>query len=69
MIPVEAPPLTEDRNNFLAAFTALTGYGRSDILSYSTLTKIVLTRNGGTYKLDGKLSHLKGPSPDPSERL
>jgi hypothetical protein len=70
MIPVEEPTLTGDRQTFLSEFTSLTEYGRSDILAFSTDTKIILTRNGGKYHLDdGKLTHLKGPSADPSERL
>lgn len=71
MIPVEAPPLREDRKAFLAVFLEKTQYGPSNILSYSTYTGEVLTRNGGKYRLveDDKLEHLAGPSPDPSERI
>jgi hypothetical protein len=70
MIPVESPPLTDDRKRFLAAFMEETEYGPSAILSYSTMTGEVLTRNGGHYKLlDNKIEHLAGPSPDPSERI
>lgn len=71
MIPVEQLPLKEDRKRFLAAFMEKTDYGPSEILSYSTSTGLVMTRNGGRYQVDadGQVEHIAGPSPDPSERL
>lgn len=71
MIPVEAPPLRDDRRRFLAAFMEDTEYGPSEILSYSLYTGQVLTRNGGKYRVDadGQVHQLAGPSADSSERL
>lgn len=70
MIPVDAPPLKDDRRQFLAAFMKETEYGPSEILSFNTSTGMVLTRNGGKYQFqEGQLEHLAGPSPDPSERI
>lgn len=70
MMPVKEVPLTEDRKKMLSLFMEKTEYGPSEILAYSTTTGMVLTRNGGKYKLDGdKVEHLAGPSSDPSERI
>lgn len=52
-------------------FLELTGYGDRDILAFNPDTRYFLTRNGGRYQLTelGRIMHLAGPSPDPTERL
>jgi len=52
-------------------FLELTGYGDRDIIAFNPTTGYFLTRNGGRYQLTelGKIMHLAGPSPDPTERL
>jgi hypothetical protein len=52
-------------------FLRETGYGPSDLLSLNYETRIFLMRNGGKYifQADGTVTHLAGPSEDPSERL
>lgn len=52
-------------------FLEVSGYGDRDILAYNPTTRFFITRNGGRYQLtdSGKILHLAGPSPDPTERL
>jgi hypothetical protein len=52
-------------------FLEITGYGDSDIVAFNPRTGDFLTRNGGRYKMTdtGKVLHLNGPSPDPTERM
>lgn len=71
MIPVEeSTDLSGDRKLLVSEFCNLTDYGSSEILSFSSHSHLFLTRNGGLYKLEnGKIEHLRGPSPDPSERI
>lgn len=52
-------------------FLELTAYARSDLLAWNPDTREFYTRNGGLYRLasSGTIEHVKGPSPDPEERL
>lgn len=52
------------------AFLEATGYAEEDIVAYNPSTGNFVTRNGGRYHYTstGKLIHLTGPSPDPTER-
>jgi hypothetical protein len=52
-------------------FLEHTGYGDRDIVVFNPSTRIFLTRNGGRYQMTdlGKVLHLAGPSPDPTERM
>lgn len=52
-------------------FLEITGYGDRDIIAFNPHTRFFVTRNGGRYQLTelGKVLHLAGPSPDPTERL
>jgi hypothetical protein len=60
-----------DRQKMILDFLRETGYGPSDLLSLNYETRIFLMRNGGKYifQADGTVTHLAGPSEDPSERL
>lgn len=55
----------------LDSFLEEAGYADSDVLALNKRTRRISTRNGGLYELTetGKILHLKGPSPDPTERL
>lgn len=55
---------------FVLKFLEHTGYSKNDILSLSFETNIILTRNGGKYRVENDhIEHIAGPSPDPSERI
>lgn len=67
-VDTELDPVQEMvRQDFLES----TGYGDRDILAFNPNTRFFITRNGGRYRLTetGKVLHIAGPSPDPSERL
>jgi hypothetical protein len=55
----------------LESFLEESGYSEDDLLAVNRDDGKILTRNGGLYKLteSGKILHLDGPSPDPTERL
>lgn len=55
----------------LFEFLETSGYGDDDVLAFNPETGEVSTRNGGKYQIspNGKVLHLQGPSPDPTDRL
>lgn len=57
--------------SFINIFTEQAGYSVEDILAYNSSTRYISTANGGLYRVseDGDIIHLKGPSPDPEERI
>lgn len=57
------------KNDMIDLFLEVTGYGRTDILARNNSTRIVLTRNGGKYKV-GKagVKHLAGPAVSAEDR-
>ncbi len=68
---VELSDFDLDQDSVRQQFLEITAYGDSDILAYNPKTRFFITRNGGRYQLSeaGKILHLAGPSPDPTERL
>jgi len=62
--------LSEEQEKLKAEFFDATGYGSSDLLSLSYITKTFLTRNGGKYQLndDGSFKRLAGPPLDVEDR-
>ena len=62
--------MTTAERDQLYEFLETSGYGDDDILAYNPTTGTVATRNGGRYQMEsGKIIHLSGPSPDPTDRL
>lgn len=63
--------LSEPTESLREQFLELTGYGDGDILAFNPSTRNFLTRNRGKYRVTetGKILHLAGPSPDPTERF
>lgn len=55
----------------LTEFLEQAGYSEDDVLAFNPSTLKVMTKNGGLYKITetGKIMHLSGPSPDPTERV
>lgn len=55
----------------LSSFLEEAGYSDDDILAVNHETRKIATTNGGLYRMSetGKIFHLRGPSPDPTERL
>lgn len=55
----------------LETFLEEAGYSDDDVLAVNDDTRTILMKNGGLYRISqtGKILHLKGPSPDPTERL
>ena len=55
----------------LFEFLETSGYGDDDVLAFNPTTGEVSTRNGGRYEISstGKIVHLAGPSPDPTDRF
>lgn len=60
-----------DADGLRSQFLELTGYARSDLLSWNFFTRKFVTKNGGQYEMTetGKVIHHYGPSPDPEDRL
>ena len=51
-------------------FMDVTQYSRTEVLAWNPTTKLFLTRNGGLYRMsEREVEHLKGPPPDPEERI
>lgn len=63
--------MTVAERNRLFEFLEITGYGDDDVLAFNPSTGEVSTRNGGLYRISetGKVEHISGPSPDPTDRL
>ena len=63
--------LPTDLNNLRLQFLELTGYSSNDLLAFNADTRLFYTRNGGLYHLpvSGEIEHIKGPSPDPEDRI
>ena len=55
----------------LSDFLEEAGYSEDDVLAYNPSTGKVSMKNGGLYRITstGKILHLAGPSPDPTERV
>lgn len=55
----------------LADFLEEAGYSEDEVLAYNPSTGKIQMVNGGQYQLTstGKIMHLDGPSPDPTERV
>lgn len=55
----------------LTDFLEEAGYSEDDVLAYNPSTGKIQTTNGGLYQITdtGKILHLSGPSPDPSDRV
>lgn len=68
---IELPTMPADLSTMRSQFFDKTGYSSRDLLSFNALTRQFYTRNGGLYFLSvsGEVEHLKGPSPDPEDRL
>lgn len=71
MTQADAPHIEPSyRRGLLLKFLEFTGYSQNDILSLSFETNVVLTRNGGKYRVENDgIKHIAGPSPDPEERI
>ena len=63
--------MTVAERNKLDEFLENSGYGDDDVLAFNPMTGEVSTRNGGRYQISetGKILHLSGPSPDPTDRF
>lgn len=57
--------------DMVASFLDEAGYSDDDVLAVNPNTRKIVMRNGGLYKITetGNILHLRGPSPDPTERL
>ncbi len=61
---------TPEQREFRSDFLRRTGYGESDILSLSFVNRMVLTRNGGIYRVEeNEVVRLAGPAADPDWRM
>lgn len=73
MTLAENPPLSQnsEQKKMILDFLRAAGYGPSDLLSLNYDSRIFFMRNGGKYifERDGTVTHVSGPSEDPSERM
>lgn len=63
--------LTEEQRMIKHIFFEKTGYGEFDLLSVNFLTRVLMTKNGGQYRLDdhNEVHWIKGPAVLLEDRL